>query len=158
MAGNITLKYGSNGQSFTITLTSLGSGAGRVATAIDNTTNLFNDALCELKFKTGTVSGNKQLIVYAVASNDGGTTYTDNVGGTDAAVSTQPAAAQVVASISNLASTTSYYIGPFSVAQAFGGTLPASWSLVIWNDGCGTLSVTGTDHTLKYQGVQFQYT
>lgn len=159
MAGDIKSKYGTTGVSMTITLTGLLSGAGRVATAVDNTTNLYDDAAVFLKTKTGTVSGNKQLLAYAVGSNDNGTTYTDNVGGTDAAVSTQPPSAVVVKGVSNLASTTSYYLGPFWIGWAFqGNKLPDHWSIVLWDDGAGTLSATATDHAMTYEGVYGQYT
>lgn len=157
MAGDIKGKYGTSNQTMTITLTSLGSGAGRVATAISNSTDLFTDVLAFLKFKTGTVSGNKQAIVYGIGSADGGTTYTDNVGGTDAAVSTQPPAAPQVGGVSALTSTTTYYVGPMSIRAGF-GSMPEKWSLAVWNDGGGTFSVTATDHAMFYQGVYGQYT
>ena len=157
MAGNILGGYGTSNQAMTVTLTSLGSGAGRVATAVSNTSNLFTDVLAFLKFKTGTVSGNKQLLIYGIGSADGGTTYTDNVGGTDAAVSTQPPSAPIVGGVGALASTTSYSAGPFSIRQAF-GSVPEKWSLAAWNDGGGTFSVTATDHAMFYQGVYGSYT
>jgi hypothetical protein len=157
MAGDILAGYGSSNQTITITLTSLVSAAGRVCTAIDNSSNKFTDAGVFLKTKTGTTAGNKQLLVYAIGSVNGGTTYTDNVSATDAAVSTQPPTAPLVKGIGVLVSTTAYYVGPFSVAGAF-GFLPERWSLVVWNDGGGTLSATSGDHGMWYQGIKGTYT
>jgi hypothetical protein len=157
MAGDILTGYGTSNQTLTITLASLASGAGRVCTAADNSSNKFTDVAVFLKTKTGTVAGNKQLLIYAIGTADGGTTYTDNVGATDAAVSVQPASAPLVRGLGVLISTTAYYIGPFSIAGAF-GFMPDHWSIVIWNDGGGTLSATSGDHGMWYQGIKGTYT
>ena len=81
-------KYGTNGQAITCTVASLGNTSARVATAIDNTSNLFLDALVFLKVKTGAsgVASTGQINVYAIGTVDGGTTYTENAGSSDAAV------------------------------------------------------------------------
>lgn len=157
MAGDILSGYGSSNQAITITLTSLASAAGRVSTAVDNSSNKFTDVAVFVKTKTGTVSGNAQLLIYAIGTSDGGTTYTDNVSATDAAVSTQPPTALVAKGAGPLSSTTAYYIGPFSIAGAF-GFMPEKWSIVVWNDGAGTLSATGSDHSVFYQGIKGTYT
>lgn len=157
MAGNLLSGYGTSNQTITITLNSLANAAGRVATAIDNTSNKFTDAALFIKTKTGTVAGNKRIVIYGIGTADGGTTYTDNTGGSDAAVSVQPVAAPFVKSFFPLASTTAYYFGPMSVANAF-GFLPDHWSFALWNDGGGILSGTVTDHGAWYQGVYGTYT
>jgi hypothetical protein len=157
MAGDILTGYGTSNQALTITLASLASGAGRVCTAADNSSNKFTDAAVFIKIKTGTTSGNKQILIYAIGTSDGGTTYTDNVSATDAAVSSQPQTAATLRGFANLISTSTYYIGPLSVAGAF-GFLPEKWSIVIWNDGAGTLSATAGDHGMWYQGIKGSYT
>jgi hypothetical protein len=40
-----------------------------------------------------------------------------------------------------------------SVAAAFGGILPAKWGVIIENQSGTTLSATGGDHVVQYQGV-----
>lgn len=158
MAGNILAGYGTSNQALTITLASLASGAGRVAAAIDNSSLLYPNVLVQGKFLTGTVSGNQQVIIYGAASADGGTTYTDNVGASNAAVVTQPKAAIPIAAVGQLATTTSYYWGPVAISRAFCGAMPSSWSVIVWNDGGGTFSATGGNHGVWYQGYYSTYT
>ena len=152
-------KYGTNGQAITCTVASLGNTSARVATAIDNTSNLFLDALVFLKLKTGAsgVASTGQINVYAIGMVDGGTTYTENAGSTDAAVTlTSPPNARLIGVINAVANATTYYGGPFSVAQAFGGNLPDHWSIIVENQTGAALDSTPGNHFIKYQGVESQ--
>src|SRR6266700_5295363 len=82
--------FGTSGVAITITLASLADGtssfAGRASTAVDNTANLYDEALVAGIFKTGagTQVAPKGLYVFAYATADGATTYTDGITGTDA--------------------------------------------------------------------------
>jgi len=53
MAANILEKLGSSGVTITCTLASLTSGSSRESTVVDNTSNLFQDALVQISVKTG---------------------------------------------------------------------------------------------------------
>jgi len=69
----------------TITLTSLTNAGVRECTAIDNTSNLYLDAILglQLAISNGTVAGDKASYVYFYGSVDG-VNYTDNATGSDA--------------------------------------------------------------------------
>lgn len=156
---DLKAKYGTANQTITITLASLANNGARESTAIDNTSNLFLDAQVGGKVKSG-ASGTLatgQVNVYAYGSADGGTTYSDSATGSDAAITlTVPPNARLIGMINVVANATTYEFGPFSVAAAFGGVLPAFWGIIIENKTGGTLDATGGNHNVHYQGVLAQ--
>jgi len=160
VAGDLKQKFGTSGQAFTITIASLANASARQSTAIDNTTDLFNEVLVFLKIKTG-ASGTATtgyLNVYVYGSVDG-SIRTENAGASDAAITlTSPTNALWIGTISAVANATTYYAGPFSVSKAFNGVIPASWGIIIENRTGGTLDTTGGNHSALYQGVYGQYT
>lgn len=164
MAGDITIKYGTSNQTIACTIgnnpTGTISAHGRISSAVDNTGNLYQDALIFLRIKTGgsAPSGNKQIIVYALGTVDGGTTYTDGytIGDADSAVLANTAERIGVIPVAN--SATTYYGGPWSVANAFRGVLPDHWGVYVFNDSGATLSTTNADFAVIYQGVSGHYT
>lgn len=152
---DIKTAYGSNGQTITITLTSLGATSARESTVIDNTSNLFLDALVQVTTKTGAGSpaNDKALYVYAYGTVDNGTTYPDTVTGSDAAITlNSPTQLRLIGTLAMPSTATTYKSPPMSVAAAFGGVLPAKWGIVCLNSSTA-LSATGGDHAVKYQGV-----
>lgn len=161
MAGNLTARYGSNNQTVTLTVASLTNGSARQSTEVDNTSNLFNDALVSLKIKSAAsgTSASGTVNVYAYGTTDGGTTRTENAGASDAAITlTVPPNARLIGVINAVANATTYRAGPFSVAAAFGGALPDHWGIIIENKTGGTLDATGGSHLITYQGVAGAYT
>lgn len=161
MAGDIKNKYGTSNQTITITVASLGNAAARASTAIDNSTNVFSDALVFAKVKTGgsgtTSTGYVSLFAYGTA--DGGLTYTEGASGSDASITlTTPTNARLLGVINTVANSTTYYGGPFNVAQAFGGVMPDHWGVIVDNESGGTLDSTSGNFAVFYQGVYAQYT
>lgn len=153
----IQSKYGSNNQIITCTLTSLANNGQRGSAAIDNTSNLFLDALVFLKIKSGGsgTSASGYVNVYAYGTADGGTTYSDGVTGTDAGQTlTSPPNLRLIGVINMVANSTTYDGGPFSVAAAFGGIFPDHWGIVVENKSGGTFD--GTTASAWYQGVEAQ--
>jgi hypothetical protein len=158
----IQSKYGTNNQAITCTITSLANasgvnGAGRASTAVDNTTNLFLDALVQVKIKTSASAlGNDKLVyVYAYGTSDGGTDYTDGITGTDAGfTATNPPNVKLLGTINAVASSTTYVGGPWSVANAFGGVLPDHWGIFVVNFTGQTLDASVG--SAWYQGVEQQ--
>lgn len=140
----------------TCTLASLATASARESTAVDNTTNLYLDALVYLavKLQTGTPGSDKCVNVYAYGSEDG-TNYTDNATGSDAAVTMRaPTNLRLIGVILTPDSGgLTYKGGPFSVAPAFGGILPRKWGVVVENRTNITLSATEGDHAKTYTGV-----
>lgn len=156
---DIKQKYGTSNQAITCTLASLANNAARASTYVDNATNLFMDALVSINIKTGasgTVSTG-YVNVYAYGTSDGGTNYTENATGSDAAITlVSPTNLKLIGIINCVANATTYKSGPFSVAQAFGGQLPERWGIVIENKTGGAFDSTEGNHIKVYQGVLAQ--
>lgn len=141
---------------FTCTLASLAnstSGVGRQSTVVDNSAGLYQDALVTLKIKTGAsgVSSTGFIAVYAFGTTDGGTTYTDNAGASDAALTIS--ASRLIGTFPAVANATTYVSQQMSVAAAFGGTLPAKWGIVVVNSSNAALDTTEGNHAKQYQEV-----
>jgi hypothetical protein len=146
--------FGSSNQAITITLTSLANGSAQQSTVIDNSSNLFLDALVAVNVTSagsGTVATGV-VNVYAYATVDGGTTYTESATGSNASITLKvPTNLKFLGSVAVSAVSTLYNGGPFSVREAFGGTLPEKWGIVIENKTGGALHTSG--NSVVYQGV-----
>ncbi len=150
-------KYGTNNQLFTITLTSLANNGQRGSVAIDNTSNLFLDALVFVKIKSGAsgFGSGSYANIYFYGTADGGTTYSDGVSGTDASQTlTSPPNLPPPRVLNMPADATIYDGGPFSVAAAFGGVLPDHWGIVVENKSGGSFDASTA--SAWYQGVEEQ--
>jgi hypothetical protein len=155
--GDIKAKYGTQGVQITISLAGLVSGTWRQSTSIDNTTNLYMDALVGGKVTTGTSpTANKTILFYCYATIDGGTLFTAGCSGTDGSY-TQGEEDQLFflgSVITDATSDHQYEYGPFSVRQAFGGLyLPDEWGVVVTHDTAVNLNSTAGNHDMNYQGV-----
>jgi hypothetical protein len=152
---NVKLEFGTT-TDITITLASLTTGSSRESTAIDNSSDKFEDAevYLAIKLPTGTPGSDKSIYVYAYGSADG-TNYTDNATGSNAAITLRtPTNLRLIGAIATPDSgglTYKFVIG--SVAAAFGGLLPPKWGIVVQNATNLTLSSTEGDHTKKYRGI-----
>ena len=150
----IKTSYGSGNQSITITLVSLANAAQRQSTALDNTSDLFLDALVFLKIKSagsGPAAGSFAN-VYVYGTADGGTTYSDGATGTDGTITlTAPPNMRLLGVINMPAVSTTYEAGPFSVAAVL-GFLPQKWGIVVENLSGGAFD--GTTAAAWYQGVE----
>lgn len=156
---DIKTKYGTAGVAVTITLASLASAAaaGRESTVVDNTTNLFLDALVMLQvtLQAGTPANDKAVYVYAYGTADADTPiYPDAVTGADAAITLRdPTTLKLIGVIPTPTGGVSYRSMPMSVAAAFGGVVPRKWGIVVRNYTGIALSATESDHKKVYQGV-----
>lgn len=143
--------FGTSNQTITITLASLANQTniytGRQSTDIANTGGTpALDALVMLKVATAGsgVSATGTVLVYAYGSVDGGTTYSDGIAGTDGAwTGTNPPNVRLIGILNTVAVSTTYYGGPFSVAAAFGGTLPQYWGIAVVNNSGAALAASG---------------
>jgi hypothetical protein len=157
VASDIKQKFGTSNQTITITLASLANSSARASTALDNSANLFLDALVFLKVKSNAagVTATGAVLVYAFATADGGTSYTEGATGTDAAITlVSPSNLKLIGVVNVVAVGVTYSAGPFSVASAFGGTLPEKWGIVVVNKSGAALDASG--HSAFYQGVLAQ--
>ena len=140
----------------TLTLTSLANGSWRQSTVVDNTSNLYLDAMLGGSVQTGTTpTANGTIDIYLYGTYDG-TNYTGGASGSDAAYTAdgEENLFQLVKSI--VVDTTSdqdYVWGPISVATAF-GTMPSKWGMVVENNSGTTLNATGTNNEAQFVGVK----
>ena len=166
----IKTTYSSN-TTITISPASLGSSAsftaGRESTEIDNTSNLYIDAIVQGNITVGTTpTANTTIAVYVWGADTSlGTTAIDVLDGTDSPetltnTGVLNSALKFAASIGVLASTSdvTYNIAPFSVAQLFGGVLPKFWGLFVAHNTGVALNATGSNHAFSYNGVTYTST
>lgn len=164
MASTIKTQYGTAAQAITITLgdnsNGLANNAARESNVVDNSSNLFLDALVMLKTKTGAsgVNAAGTILVYAWGTVDPATPlYPDTVTGSDAAITlTSPPNVRLIGVVNAVANATVYKGGPFSVAQAFGGNLPTKWGIIIVNNTGAALDINAASHLMEYQGILAQ--
>lgn len=149
--------YGTNNQSITCTITSLTNTSLRQSTAVDNTSNLFLDALVTVKVKSGGsgTTSTGYVAVYAYGTTDGGTSYDAGCTGSDASFSPSITPVNLaIIGIINLNANSSTVQRTFSVATSFGGQLPQKWGVVVDNESGGTLDASVG--SVWYQGIQAQ--
>lgn len=156
MAGDIKQKYGSANTAITITLTSLGSTSLRASTAVDNSTNLFADALVQVQIKTNAAGTSTTGYVNVYAYGTSASTYPGGISGTDAAYTGGTSAVTVIGRFPATANATTYTSNPLSVANAFGGSLPTNWGIVVENQSGAALDASVG--SAWYQGILAQYT
>lgn len=157
-ASDVKSKYGTQGVAITCTIASLANTAARSCLAIDNTANLYLDALVQIQITSAAAatSSTGYVNVYAYGTVDNGTTYAENAG-TDAAITlTNPPNVKLIGRLNVVANATVYRGEPFSVAAAFGGALPDKWGIIIENQSGAALDADEGDHKKLYQGVYAQ--
>lgn len=144
--------YGTS-TAITITLATLASSAtgGRESTAIDNTSNLFDDALVYVNFvfPNSAPANDKAVYVYAYGSEDG-TNYPEAITGSDANYTRRdPTVLRLIGVVPVPTQNLTYKSNPMSVAAAFGGILPRKWGIVVQNYAGQTL----TSGSASYTGI-----
>ena len=145
----------------TITLNSLVSAAasGRSSAAVDNTTNLYDDALVYVSVNVLTgLANDKAVYVYIYGSEDG-TNYNNSSNlevnvGSDLITGIDSPTALKGPFVLPITANSKTYRGVFSIAPFFSGLMPRKWGVVIQNyagaplDGAGgTVSYTGITYT-----------
>ena len=155
---NITYA-GAAGTAITLTLTSLTNGSWRQSTAVDNTSNLYIDALVGGSVQTGTSPTAESTIdIYAYGQYDASGEYTGGASGSDSAFTPGGDEGQLKWITSIVVSATSdvdYEWGPFNIAPLFGGVMPQRWGLVVENNTGATLNATGTNNETAYTGIDY---
>lgn len=155
---NIQTQYGTANQAITCTIASLTTGSARSSAAVDNTANLFLDALVQLVIKSGASAtvATGYVNIYAYGTTDDGTTYPEGAGTDTGVTLTVPPNVRLIGVLNVVANATTYKSEPMSVAAAFGGVLPKKWGIIIENQSGGTLDGTEGNHLKIYQGVYGQ--
>lgn len=137
--------------SITCTLNNLASGIAQQSTLVDNTSDLFLDALVRVTVNVATVNNPKQVLVYAYGSEDG-STFPDTVTASDSIITLEsPTVLQLAAIIPTPTSAKAYESDAFSIGRLYGGILPRKWGIVVSNTSGATLSSSGSSAT--YTGI-----
>ena len=153
---DIKTKYASAAEMM-IALASLANDAKRQSTKVSNTTNLYLDALVQLKVKTGSsVGSDKAVYVYAYGTADNTLGYSGDASGSDAAYSGTIENTRLIGVISAPSAASSYVSDVMSIANAFGGRLPAEWGIIVHNRTGAALDGTEANFEKKYIGVSAQ--
>jgi len=160
------VKYaGSN--DITITLASLAINGWRQSTAVNNTVNLYLDALVGGSTRVGAVTVAGTLDIFAYGAWDASTNYSGGLDGSDATVTwgTTPASSSVLGylqlqrlGVIDVAATdddNEIEWGPFSIAAAYGGVLPSRWGIVVKNATDIALNSSQGVAAIKYDGITF---
>lgn len=132
----------------TFTGTSLANGAGRIATATDNTSIRAQRGFVAVQIKTGgsAPTAGAPIKVYLVRHSNDGTTnmIDDSQSATDAAASVEPVQAECLGAIIVTNATATTYRKVFPMRD-----LTAKFSILVWN-ACGqALSSTSSDFEIQ---------
>ena len=163
-SGNANVKQAfQSSQTFTLTSANLTNSAtaGWKSAAVDNTTNLYDDALVMARLAAvNTAPANSRAIFFFAHGlvDDANSNYTSTGDGipdgsvgtiTFPDVSTAVLTCPTLGVIPYPTQNKALNGGPWSVAQAFGGILPPKWCITMVNYSGMTLSVTA----IEYRGV-----
>lgn len=134
----------------TISLASIANAAGRISQVIDNTTVKAGRGYLGIKVKTGTSpTANNTIRVYLVRQTADGTNNVKGGGGglgdSDAAVSAEPVNAELVAVITNTATSDTEYSEVVTVYDP-----GPKFSFVVWNGSGATLHATPITPSLQW--------
>lgn len=157
--------YGSS-TTITCSIASLASSSSKLSgyesTAVDNTTNLYLDALVSGKITVGTSpTAGKSIEVWVYSSMDDTPTYPDVFDGTDSAETVTSdgvkfgALKLLKAFSTESTSDRSYPFENESIARLF-GYMPKYWGLFVTHDTGVNLNSTSGNHFFKYTGVYAQ--
>ena len=141
--------------------------AGQESDQVDNTSNMYVDALVNVKGILGHASTvnvvGQELRVYCWGADTSlGTTAIDVFDGTTSAETTTATVLQslrLAGAVSAVVTTAglTFYIQPFSVAALFGGIMPKFWGLYVAHSFGGALAAS--NNTLfSYAGIKFTST
>ena len=154
------VKYSGAGTAITCTLNSLAASAtvGRQSTAVDNTSNLYDDAIVTAIISTSAsaLAAPNAVYCYIAGEWDAVPSYDQDtavMGASDAAYTIDAPTNLRLAAIINCSTSSKVYNKSFSVAQACGGVMPAKWIVVIVNNTGQAL--LGSGNSLSYCGLTF---
>jgi len=153
---DLKTKYGTKAD-FAITLGSLSDNSARESDVVNNDSDLFVDYQIGgfIKSASSGVGTNGHLTLKLYGSVDGGTTYTSDATGSDSAHTLDGNEIHLKTVEFDQTSKT-FKVGPFNVAQAFGGTIPSKWGVIVENQSDASLDGTEANHELHYKGVLYQ--
>lgn len=167
MAGAFLRNYETSA-ALTITLTGLATDtnllAGRESTAVDNSTNEYEDFAVGGFIMTGTTPTTaKQIEVHAIGSLTDTPTWPDVFDGTDSAetvsgAGTKAAVCRPIAILATIdTSDKAYHFGPVYIAQLF-GDMPAQFAVFVTHNTAVNLNATAANHSITHEPISGRYT
>jgi hypothetical protein len=153
----ISMDY-SAAKTVTVATANLANSAWRQSAVVDNTSDLFVDALLGGSIQVGTSPTNGGTFNVFVYGTYDGTNYTAGCSGSDAAYTADGEEDELRFLTSITVDTTTdqdYVFGPVSVAQVFGGVLPPKWGVVVRNSTGVTTNATGTNNEIQFIGIKY---
>lgn len=133
--------------------------AGRAGTAIDNkNTDDAVDALVQGKVTLGTSpTASKQIEIWLYGSYDG-TNFSGGASGSDANLTPDDKSLLFLLTIIPTVATSNkaYNWGPFSVSQAFGGTMPSKWGVFVVHNTGVALNATAGNHFVGHVPIKYE--
>lgn len=153
----IKAKFGKLPGRIEITLNALADDAYRESKHIVNTVDRFLDALVQVQVQVtaGAPAGDKNCLVYAYGTAQGGAPYSGAASGLDAGFGSL--AGQLISNcpllgIVTLDSANEVFVSDvFSIASAFGGVMPEAWGIIVMNQSGQALG--SADNKAWYQGL-----
>lgn len=151
MATEIKDKFATSA-ALTITLASLADGAGRQSTLVDNSTARYQEILIYVKCKMGSSAPNANSIleIYLLRGDKDAATehLSDGAGASDAALT--PLNAQLVGALRNKASPSAGDVlhGEFLIHRP-----GPKWGIAIFNRAGISFDSTGSNHWIRYVGI-----
>lgn len=146
---DIDTNYGTK-TAITITLASLADGSSRQSTSWSTLTGNQIDQLVRAR-SNGQSGGIDFCMIYVFgALDDSSNEFTDNAGASDAAFTTANIKNSPLLGALSMNAATAVCGGPYSIASAFGGFLPAEVGLIVHNDSGAALHATGSEHDFEY--------
>ena len=159
MATTFQPLYANGGSRLTITLTALANAAYRQSDTMINTVALWLDAQMTLRITTTatgvTSSGTVEIYGFANVQDAKSPLMNTDTAGTADGASAKPNNARLIGVMQCNSNAAMYVGGPFSVANAFGGTLPPSWGIIVGNL-TGAQLTNSANHLCFLQGYQEQ--
>lgn len=154
------IAYSTN-TTITCTIASLGSSAtaGRSCVAVDNSTNLYMDAILTIAVKTSAsgLANDKSCYVYIYGSGADGVFNGSSAEaqGTDIAVTLDSPTNMKGPFIIYCPASSVTYRGVLSIASVFGGAMPYKWGFVLQNYTGQSLDSTAGNHLAEYTGITY---
>jgi hypothetical protein len=155
------IAYNSPGTAITCTLASLAASTtvGRQSTVIDNTTNLYDDALVTLGVKTSSsaIGSSKTVAMYLLGSEDGTVFDGDDAqpGASDAGYAINSPSNLPLAQVLYCPTSAKTYYKTCSIALLKGGVMPKKWGIVVCNDTNQSLDSTEGNHQKTFNGITY---
>jgi hypothetical protein len=129
------------------------STSGWQSAEVDNSSNLYMDAICQTRFTFAKTNPANDKAVYIYTWGAVDTDHTYSMGSTQGLVTIQSDNnLKLAAIVAYPSSGITAWSSPFSIAQCYGGIMPARWGLAVLNYS-GAALTDALNPVVQYRGV-----